>query len=211
MSTNFKYELTQQTNEMPSQMPGGIHSDVELASIRFEDLTPNNPIKVLRFTFRKDGMQFKYTELPVNEEAIARWNFRKSTFEETVGRKYREVGERLKHIYMAITNETRVKLESNTWDEFCEEYVLLTKDKYQGKKFGIKVVYNEKGYPTFPDRAIQPFIVAADQVAKLKVDPQHDRIFPPEPQEERVEVSEEYYPTGVTGPSQEGCDEELTF
>jgi len=211
MSTNFKYGLTQQTNEMPSQMPGGIHAGVELLSIRFEDLTPSNPTKVLRFTFRKDGMQFKYTELPVNEETIARWNFRKSTFEETVARKYREVGERLKHIYTAITNETRVRLESNTWEEFCEEYVALTKDKYQGKKFGIKVVYNEKGYTTFPDRAIHPFIVSADQVAKLKIDPQHDHIFPPEPQERPKEVTDEYYPSGVTEPIEEGCDDEMTF
>lgn len=209
MNTTFKYELNQYTHEIPGPLPGGIHEDVELVSIRFEDLSSNNPTRVLRFTFNKDGLQFRYTELPINEEAIARWNFRKSTYEETLTRKYRELGERLKHIYTAITGETRVKLMSNTWEEFCEEYIALAGDKFPGKKFGIKVVYNEKGYTTFPERAINPFIVITEQVGRLKIDPKHDRINPPQHQESHDEVADEYYPSGV--PNSDSDDDEIMF
>jgi len=210
MNTNFKYELNQNIQEMQGPLPGGIHEDVELVSIRFEDLSQNNPIRVLRFIFNKGGLQFRYTELPINEEAISRWNFRKSTYEETLTRKYRELGERLKHIYTALTGETRVKLESNTWEEFCKEYIDLAGNKFQDKKFAIKVVYNDKGYTTFPDRAFNPFIVPSEHAGRLKIDPQHDRINSPQHQESRDEVADEYYPSGVLD-SASVDDEEMTF
>jgi len=189
MKTTYKYELGNPVNDAMAPMTPGIHAGVEIGSIKHEILSPSSPIKVLRFSFVKDGMQFRYTEFPVNEEQISKWNFRKSSFEETVARKYRDLGERLKHIYVAITGETRVKLQSNNWDDFCNEYVELIGSRFQGKRFGIKVVYNDRGYLTFPERAVQPFIVPEDRIDMLKINPQYDKVLIPK-QEEKMPDSE---------------------
>lgn len=211
MKTTFKYGLYNTSHEMPTRLPGGIHTGVELVSIRFEDLTSSNPTKVLRFTFMKQGMQFKYTELPIDEDNIATWKFKKSNFEETVARKFRELGERLKHIYTALTSEIKVDLEAASWEEFCNKFIALTGDKYKGKRYGIKVVYNDKGYTTFPERATNAFILPEEKSGQLKIDPQHDRISPPQSEANRTVISYNNSPPGLADQPLAEFDESISF
>ena len=135
---------------------------------------------VLKFDFDKDGMKFRFVELPIDTDAIARWNFRKSTFEETVARKFCEQGERLKHIFSCITGQHQIKLQEKTWEAFCRQYIIMVGTSYANKTYTIKVVYNDRGYTTFPDRAISPFIVGDEYKELIQIDPRYDHIYPPE-------------------------------
>jgi hypothetical protein len=202
---NLKYGFNEHTGQQ-AQLPGGINHDVELSGISFEELCSGNPLKVLKFNFKKGDATFRHIEFPVDAETIAKWNFRNSTFEETLKRKFREQGERLKHIYTAITGNFNVKLEAEDWEDFSTKYISLIGNEFQDKRFSIKIVYTDKGYPSFPDRAISPFIVPADKSQLLRIDPQRDRVAlvdkQDDPNHESVpsdlDESNEWVPSAIT-------------
>ena len=134
-----KYGFNEETGQA-LQLPAGIHEDVELYSIVFEALTAFNPTKVLKFLFRKENLYFRHTEFPVEEEVIARWSFRKSNFTDMVRRKYLEQGERLKHIFIAITGDAHASLEKENWEDFCRNYLSMVNNRNLEKHYCIKIV-----------------------------------------------------------------------
>lgn len=206
---NYKYGFNEGTG-ISEQLSGGKHTGVELVSIKFEDLSATNFTKVLRFTFKKDGMSFRHTELPVDTAVIARWNFKKSTYEETVARKFRELGERLKHIYTGLTGDHRINLEKEFWQEFCEQYIAMIGTRYEGKRFCIKVVYNDKGYTTFPERAISPFLVTDENQHLIKIDSQHDKVLQPYPKT-TTDKAEDYQTEDALANTSESNQDDITF
>jgi hypothetical protein len=162
---------------------GGIHEDVTLKSIDFEAVKEGSE-KALRFKFGKEGMSFIHTEFKISEEGVKKFAAMvKKPFDEALKLEYQKQGERIKHILVAMLRDRKLKLRGSDWKSFCQGIIELAGDSYKGELFRMKVVYNTKGFATFPNRAISPFIQNMKDINALTINPKYDRVIPPQPQD----------------------------
>lgn len=176
-------------------LPGGIHQNVTLKSIDFEP-AKEGAEKALRFKFEKEGMNFIHTEFKITKEGIERAAklFQKSA-KEVGADEFKKQGERLKHLLVAFYPETKIQLTGDGWEDFCKKYLELAGDLFKGEQFRLKVIYNNKGYTTFPNRAISPFIQNMKQPNALVINPKYDKVVPPQPKDTTEEGDEgDMYP-----------------
>ena len=82
----------------------------------------------------------------------------------------RNVGESLRHILLSFIPESKLIMSGDTWDAFGKNIVDLVGNSYEGLKFKVKCVYDKQGkYLQFPQRPLQPFMLAQDSATELTI------------------------------------------
>lgn len=149
-------------------IPAGIHDNLELTEIRNEISVNGNPF--VEFTFVNDkGDLFKHTEF----EARKTSNDTEETFAEKQGKQAARI---LQILEAYITDKESLKFSAADFKSFIKLAITILGDKYKGVKVRCKLVYNDKGYTTFPRYSKFTFIENMD-VEKSNIRPLSIDVF----------------------------------
>lgn len=182
MSTQQGYGFNENNAVESKLMPAGINQNIKLKKVAFENAKEDGTgIEVLRFYWESaDGDIFNHTEFPIDPErtrAFAReYN---NDPEEEVTKQFTQQGNRVRHILAAFLPAEKLVLSAPTWEEYCKAVVALTEDAYANELFRIKVIYNSKGFLSFPKNSISPFVENMKAPQKMRINPKYDRTTPP--------------------------------
>lgn len=193
--TNFQFGIDENTGVKP-RLAAGKQENVTLTKIKYEPAKAGSELFVLRFYFEKDGKEFTHTEFPPSPQgAAALAGLRKVPVAQVMKETADQIGERLKHIGMSFAPDRFVKMniKSSSWADFCQKYLEVVDNAYVGESFRLKIVYNNKGYLSFPTRAISPFIENMKDPNGIVLDPKYDKTEPPTPKD-NTESKGNYYP-----------------
>ena len=177
----YKLVETQPNTSTYKLMDAGINENVSLVDVTFDTLRQDGTGgNVIRFYFQNDeGAKFTQTYMEVTsldrlkesaKNAASSGRPWSSTPEQLHKDLLRNVGESLRHILLAFIPENKLIMSGDTWDAFGKNIVDLVGNSYDGLKFKIKCVYDKQGkYLQFPQRPLQPFMLAQDSATELTI------------------------------------------
>lgn len=125
-------------------MDVGIHENVELINIKY-DQSPNNN-KFIVFTFKDEsGKELSHTEWEPTDKDETRLN-----------QKITNQIKRIKHIAKRYMPEDSFDINASDFEGFALKTIQLFGDKFKGVKVRVKVVYSNSNYTSLPNYV--PFI-----------------------------------------------------
>ena len=177
----YKLVETQPNTSTYKLMDAGINENVSLVDVTFDTLRQDGTGgNVIRFYFQnEEGAKFTQTYMEVTsldrlkesaKNAASSGRPWSSTPEQLHKDLLRNVGESLRHILLSFIPESKLIMSGDTWDSFGKNIVDLVGNSYEGLKFKIKCVYDKQGkYLQFPQRPLQPFMLAQDSATELTI------------------------------------------
>lgn len=120
---------------------GGIHSDVILEKVTYENVKKDGTGKmVLAFHFKgSKGETFRHVEWPVESS------------DANAESKVVNMGKRIKHILTKFVPEEKVVIENvETFEQYCNAIITILGTSNVDKKVAIKLLYDDKGNLGFP-------------------------------------------------------------
>jgi len=177
----YKLVETQPNTSSYKLMDAGINENVSLVDVTFDTLRQDGTGgNVIRFYFQnEEGAKFTQTYMEVTslerlkesaKNAASSGRPWSSTPEQLHKDLLRNVGESLRHILLSFIPESKLIMSGDTWDAFGKNIVDLVGNSYEGLKFKVKCVYDKQGkYLQFPQRPLQPFMLAQDSATELTI------------------------------------------
>ena len=177
----YKLVETQPNTSSYKLMDAGINENVSLVDVTFDTLRQDGTGgNVIRFYFQnEEGAKFTQTYMEVTsldrlkesaKNAASSGRPWSSTPEQLHKDLLRNVGESLRHILLSFIPESTLIMSGDTWDAFGKNIVDLVGNSYEGLKFKVKCVYDKQGkYLQFPQRPLQPFMLAQDSATELTI------------------------------------------
>ena len=177
----YKLVETQPNTSSYKLMDAGINENVSLVDVTFDTLRQDGTGgNVIRFYFQnEEGAKFTQTYMEVTslerlkesaKNAASSGRPWSSTPEQLHKDLLRNVGESLRHILLSFIPESKLIMSGDTWDAFGKNIVDLVGNSYEGLKFKVKCVYDKQGkYLQFPQRPLQPFMLAQDSATDLTI------------------------------------------
>lgn len=179
-----------ETTSASKYLEAGQQEHVTLDAIKFEPLTEGGT-KVLTFNFSRGGSTFRHVEFPIDKDREAQYALNEGKNpEDRIKASEQAQGERFKHIIASFMKVSDLKIKAESWEDFCNQLIKATQDKYTGKEFKLKLILNNKDYVCFPKRAIKPFVVPQGSPVNFVFDPKWDRIEPKIPEGDNEEFDE---------------------
>lgn len=172
------FTIDEQTSSAINQFPAGINENAELTLVSYEPSKEGSTDMVLRFHFTGENQEkFTHTEFESTPEKAMEMAKKfggdpNKRFQESVA----NMASRIKHIMSCFISENLIKISAPNWQSFCSAVITTLGTTYKGVKVRFKLIYDNKNYLKFPNRAVKPFIQRMDQPNTLVIDPRYDTI-----------------------------------
>lgn len=149
-------------------IPAGIHDNLEMTGIRNEISVNGHPFVEFAFT-NANGDLFKHTEFEASKSS----NDTDITFAEKQSKQAARI---LQILEAYISDKESLKFSAPDFKSFVKLAITILGDKYKGTKVRCKLVYNDKGFTTFPRYSKYTFIENMD-VEKSNIRPLSIDVF----------------------------------
>ena len=163
------YSITKETvnaSKKPTFITAGIKENIYLKNVIYDTVTDKN-IEFLSFNFENEnGDKFTHTEFPVYMSKPL-----EVMSAEEKERFYGDLEAKMSRIKQIVeVFKDNFIIETDTFKNLAEAVIKFLGNSYENKAVRVKIVYNNKGWTTFPNKKWQAkhtFIESMDVAAEL--------------------------------------------
>lgn len=186
MAEEMMYGVSSAEELVSVPIQGGKHENVKITEIVKEEVGEKNiPTITFKFTF-PDNKTFTHREFPINRESIVKniSKFRGATVEEVVERESKKLAASIIHIMSSFVTQDKLIFKATGWEDYIDKMIEIAGTAYEGHTFRCKIVYNKKGFPTFPRTMASPWFLNMKDPDTIVVN-SRDNVTPPTPTPEK--------------------------